>query len=368
MRFSSRPVRLALYLSLGLLGLLAGLWLAWRLAAGGSPESAPSERAAGLAYLAPSRQPELWLDDLRGGQPRRLTDTGGRVYDFAVAPDGEHLAYSRFNELGGVSLWLVDRAGRSQALLECGADWCINPGYSPDGARLAYARRTAGAAAGSSPGLPRIWVMNLASGETQALTANPGISGSGPAFSPDGRRLVFYDDSSQGLRVFDLGTGNSTLLPSEAGMSGRWAPDGETLYYLKPALSESTGYEELYRYSIRSGDSGPALGTETDLLDYAPVSFAPGGEWLVVPAREVGGSPARQLWLMRIDGSERRQLTGDPLVNAGAAQWDPHGGRVAFQSLELGGSDRLPKVMVWSQGSGEFRTVAEDAALPQWVP
>ncbi len=44
-------------------------------------------------------------------------------------------------------------------------------------------------------------------------------------------------------------------------------------------------------------------------MDYSPVAFSPNGQWLVVGIREVGGSPARQMWVMQPDGSLRQQIT-----------------------------------------------------------
>ena len=79
----------------------------------------------------------------------QLTNTSGRVFDFNVSPDGERIAFSSYDDQGGISLWTVDRSGNAQILLDCGEDWCINPDFSPDGSKLAYVRRSAGISEGS---------------------------------------------------------------------------------------------------------------------------------------------------------------------------------------------------------------------------
>ena len=44
------------------------------------------------------------------------------------------------------------------------------------------------------------------------------------------------------------------------------------------------------------------------------------------------------------------------------------GRQVAYQALELGSSNALPYVVIWSRASGESRVLAEDASRPQWMP
>jgi Tol biopolymer transport system component len=325
-------------------------------------------RESGLVYLAPSREPELWFSDLSDADPVQLTDTGGRVFDFGVSPDGERVAFSRFDDQGGISLWAVDRTGSAKILLDCGEDVCINPDFSPDGSHLAYARRNAGISEGSSPGIPRLWIMNLESGETEALYANPNISGSEPSWSPDGSRIAFYDGLSQGLRLTQLDTREDILLPSEMGMTLEWTPDGTALYFSNIILEESRGYEVVFRYALTSGELTRGLGEDALPLDYGPVAIHPQGDWLVVGIREASGNPARMLWLMRSDGSERQAVTSDPLINVGAYRWSPNGDQVAYQALELGSSSAQPFVMVWSRTAGESRVLAENASRPQWIP
>jgi hypothetical protein len=98
-----------------------------------------------VVFMSPvTGDPEIWISSIEPAVLRPVTQTGGSVYDFGVTPDGEHIIYSARNEMEGLDLWMIDRQGANKRLLlDCGPDWCSNPALSPDGARLAYARRNA---------------------------------------------------------------------------------------------------------------------------------------------------------------------------------------------------------------------------------
>ncbi|MCS6910011.1 MAG: Ig-like domain-containing protein, partial [Anaerolineales bacterium] len=68
---------------------------------------------------------EVWRVPAMGGTPEQLTRTDGRLYDFAVAPDGERIVYSLVNDSRGADLWLMERDGANPRLLvKCDADLC----------------------------------------------------------------------------------------------------------------------------------------------------------------------------------------------------------------------------------------------------
>lgn len=325
-----------------------------------------------ILYLAPSEAPELWRVTANNGRPVSLTETGGRVFDYAVSKDGEWIAYSAQNEVGGMDLWETNRDGNSlRQLLPCGADWCINPEYAPDGSRLVYSRRQASGLPGAQPGAPRLWLLDRETLETGALYDDPNMGGFEPSWSPDGRYLAFFDGLSQGLRLYDFETRKDILIDSEMGMTGTWAPDGQRILYNQYEITSEQPSVSIYELNVQNGESRKILGGDTEPSDYSIPAYAPDGKMLALALRPFSGNPGKQLWLVPIENGQPgtpRQITFDPVYNHAGYHWPPDGTMLVFQRLKLGSSRSLPEIAVWDMHSEETRVVASDAFQPRWLP
>lgn len=321
-----------------------------------------------VLYLSNSHAPELWVASVQGGTPRQMTSTGGKVFDFHVSQDGSRIAYSVQNEQKGIDLWEMDRAGnQARLLLACQADWCVNPAYSPDGGKIAYSRRQTNLE-GIEPGVPRVWIFDRVQGSTDPLYTDANTGGFDPAWSPDGRYLAFFDGLSLGVRILELDSREDFLLESQAGMMGEWSPDGKQLIYLDYLSGEELPYVAVYLLDVDTRQARLILGGEEDPLDYSVPAWSPDGRELAVALRSLSGSPSKQLWTMRLDGSQRKEITTDQLFNHAGYHWSPDGQMLAFQRLELGASASRPQVAVWNRASGEILVLSEDAFHPRWLP
>jgi len=85
-------------------------------------------RPASLVFLSdPLYSPELLQLDPLTGEKHAITTSAGRVFDFAVSPDGEKIVYSRINLRDGSDLVLINRDGSEEKVLaECGDYACID--------------------------------------------------------------------------------------------------------------------------------------------------------------------------------------------------------------------------------------------------
>jgi dipeptidyl aminopeptidase/acylaminoacyl peptidase len=216
--------------------------------------SATSATGAGGAVDRTERA--LWWAAADGSGARALT-RGPDDRAPAWSPGGDRIAFLRAAE-GAPQVWVLPVGGGepepvTDLPLGAGA-----PVWSPDGTRIAFAAPvdTAPGAAGrplvtgrldyqvDGPGLlgtvrAHVHVTDLATGETRQVTEGR-WSASGPAWSPDGGRLVFTaatgDDADLTRRsaphVLDLAAGTAPRRVGAADgcvSAAAWTPDGTAL-------------------------------------------------------------------------------------------------------------------------------------------
>lgn len=328
-------------------------------------------RSPQVLYLSPTvGGSEIWRVDQFGSNASQITQTGGKVYDVSPGADGEAIVYAIENAQQGNDLHIIDRDGKNDRLvLACGGDSCIQPTLSLDGSIIAYSRRRLSVVQGEtySP-TPRIWTIDLASGETAPLFQDPTISGEDPSWSPDGNHLAFFDPSAHMIHVLDTSTGKDLLLRSQLGVVGAWTADGSQLWYGDLVSSETLPFGSGFKVDLTDDQVDglfSKLQTQEDLGVPVP---NPDGSWVVVGIRYHSGSYSEQLVLMRPDGSEQITITDEFTYSHGAYSWDTQGKQVLYQRFQIGSSTARPEVWIWDQISASARQIAADAALPVWLP
>jgi TolB protein len=329
-----------------------------------------SAREPWIVYMASISGPrEVWRVSLAGGAPEPLTRTDGRVYDFAVAPNGEQIVYSVVNDQNGADLWLIGReGGEGRLLTACGADLCTVPAWSPTGGRIAYSREPAGLAPGAPNGPPRVWTVDPVSGQTGALYQDTQVLGYGPVWSPDGRRLAFFDGSQSGIRLLDVETGNEMVIGTLMGTVGAWSPDGGQMLFNDMNLETGLPFVTLSLADFETQTIRPVLGQEANWADYSVPAWSPDGEWVALALRVPDSGAAKQIWLMRPDGSDGRPITADAAYTFGGYRWDPWGTALVFQRFELNKPFAVPELVVWDRATDALRVLVADAATPDWLP
>ena len=176
-----------------------------------------------LQFRGPHRiHTDLWVANRDG--VRRVT-RGQRLSEPDFHPDGRTIAAVR--QVGGSNELAVGdlHAGRFATLVAGGPDlhWA-HPRWSPDGTRVAAVRWSAG-------GLVDVVVLDRAGAIVHEVTRDRAIEGS-PAWSPDGRHLLFWSDRTgiPEIYAYEVATGRLSRTTSvvtgvfdpEVTPDGRW--------------------------------------------------------------------------------------------------------------------------------------------------
>jgi Tol biopolymer transport system component len=238
-------------------------------------------------------------------------------------PTGERFVTT---PLGSRSLELVE-TGSSEArvLHEDPEKTAMTPQWSPDGSEVVFGLGTFFVARQRGAQVAR--VKTDGSG-FEELTSGPNNNGF-PAYSPDGRQIVYrtLGPEGQGLRVMDLEDRSVRTLTEDYDNFPLWSPTGDQIVFTR----QFEGDFELF--SIKPD------GTELKRLTSAPgneahCAFSPDGEWIMFSSSRLGfkdeaihtdsPQPYGELFLMRRDGSDVRQITDNQWEDATPA-WRPEG-------------------------------------------
>ena len=208
---------------------------------------------------------DLWTLPAEGGEMEPVTNDSAPDWMPAWSPDGNEIAFYS-GRSGNRDIFVVPTGGGPlrQLTTQTGGD--IMPAWSPDGQRLAYTSVRAGNY--------DIWVMS-ATGEEQKRLTDYGGQDNYSTWSPDGRWIAFTSAGEDGPSVWRvLATGGEPeRMIDRPGRLPRWAPDGESVYFLGTrneywAVSVQDHTERLVAdLSGKPGTEGQyALATDGDYL------------------------------------------------------------------------------------------------------
>ncbi|HVO96423.1 MAG TPA: winged helix-turn-helix domain-containing protein [Bryobacteraceae bacterium] len=151
---------------------------------------------------------DLYVKQVAGGQPIRLTFDGAGNTTPDFSPEGDRIVFRSTRDGGGI-YEMPALGGEARLLVKDG--W--NPRYSPDGAYVAYWVGGEGVAL-AVPGNGSVWVVPVTGGQPRPLAPNL-TNARYPIWSPDGKHLLVIGYSSQ--KPYESAFVDWWLVPTDGG-------------------------------------------------------------------------------------------------------------------------------------------------------
>lgn len=274
------------------------------------PSERPGSAAAVRDELAALRARDARSQDLTVSRAGRR-----RLLPLAVA-------LALLAAVAGVLLW----RGRTPGRPDLGGSELFStfPGehrqaaFAPDGAGIAYVGR-------DGAGVDQVWVKDLDDGAPVQLTHGEEATRR-PRWSPDGARIVF---AREGRGLWDVPTGGGTARQLVAeGTNPDVSREGRLVF-------ERDG--ELWTARADGGDQRRIEGVEPEYFRMVPMApaISPDGRWIAY-FRSSQEGPVGDLWLVGSEGGEPHRLTFAEF-SGGWPAWTPDSRFVVYSSDQGGG-------------------------------
>ncbi|MGH9774164.1 MAG: protein kinase domain-containing protein [Candidatus Acidiferrales bacterium] len=210
----------------------------------------------------------IWRQRFPDGEPERLTSGTTEEEGIAMAPDGKSLITSVGTQ--DSMIWIHDQNGEHQVSSEGTA---ANASFSSDGKSLYYLL-----ASGANVG-PELWVRDLSSGKAERVL--PGYSMDSYSISADGKQVAFAQVDPSGHSGLWIAPTNHRSSPRHFASSAvedspAFLPNGDLLFR---AIEGTTNL--LYRMHADGTDRRKV--TPDPVLDF--MALSPDGRWAIVSGK-----------------------------------------------------------------------------------
>ena len=271
----------------------------------------------------------IWAMDADGSDPRAITPQGVEALAPAVTADGR-VAYQKRT---GYARWSIesvaaDGSGGARAESDTATDYWLPDFHAASGAMVVH---------GVGPAIA----------ETQAVEE---ILGAGALLAADYPADVALPDRTVTLFPMRHTTG---LAPHPDRNIAAVTIENEAGTRLVLADFDGANQRELFSVP----NVGIVSGTPNRLFD---IKWSDDGEWIAYTQGFFFGQGADEadVWVMRADGSERRNLSEDTAANEGVAAFSPDSSKIVFRSARDG---RFDLFMSNRDGSGRRALTSDDA-------
>ncbi len=263
-----------------------------------------------IAYVSKvGRFKELFVMDIDGSNPRKLTQDKGLAITPSWSPSGDRIVYTSYRTRKPELYFISPEGGEPQRVtrldgLEIGAE------FSRSGREIVTSA--------SMLGSPNIVLMDLRGKLLRKITSSSAIDVS-PSWSPDNSKVVFCSNRGGGPQIYitsaEGGSGNARRISftgSKYCTSPSWSPNGDKIAF----VCRNKG-NQIY-VSDADGSNTSQLTFSGDNED---PSWSPDGKFLVFSS-DFGKRGPRNIALMPLATAQPRQISFSRSED-GQPAWSP---------------------------------------------
>ena len=209
---------------------------------------------------------DIWVRQVAGGEPARLTTDPADDHEPSFSPDGSRIAFRSERDGGGIYV-VSTLGGDARRIFDRGR----RPRWSPDGARIACWAGPDLAFLMDKADAPRIYVLPASGGEPQRLFSDFAVAWA-PIWSADSRSLLFAGSREAAPRsVTDwwagpvdggspratgayarIRTGGLSPSPETVFLPEAWGSDGQVLFPRGWATAPTSGRSTCHTVNPRT--------------------------------------------------------------------------------------------------------------------
>jgi TolB protein len=249
---------------------------------------------------------DLYVMNADGSSRVKLADGQG-IFIYRWSRDASRIAFVRERKQGPdifEDLWVMNADGSAQLKLASNA---VDPTWSPDGLRIAFASTTAGD--------QQLHIINADGTGDTPLTSSP-LRASQPAWSPDGTQIAFVSVGEKDILLINPdGTGRGNLTQGATlDDSPVWSPDASRVAFNTGPADQPL--ESDVAIVNRDGSNLSNL-TQRPGFDFGP-DWSPDGSKIVFTRSDATDS---EIYTMNADGTAQTDVSNRPDAFDTAPDW-----------------------------------------------
>jgi Tol biopolymer transport system component len=313
------------------------------------------------------------LDPANPGAVTNLTFNGATSYDEKPiwSPDGSKVAFvSDFTNAGhgekNVFVMQATAGGQEVNLATritsytTGSKQVADLAWSPDGSRIAYTR-------GNNAGDDSVWVVNADGTTTFPLEIGGGGAKRHPTWSPDSSKIAYavVKNEPEQIYVAPSTGGFGVALANGIGHEPTWSPTGSRIAFDGYQGGKNFGYVDLHVVAP-DGSGTPLVVTPSAFTEWTFNAWSPDGGRIAYRATNSEGATLYRV--MNADGSGDHPLASPGAGDARSASWSPDGSRVVYEGALIGNIGARNLYITNADGSGGAMPLTSDgkSRAPAW--